>query len=214
MAVEPRFRIDVWSDYVCPFCYLELPILDRLQETFGTDLKIYWRAFELRPDPVPTLDPAGNYLRDIWARAVYPMAAQRGMILRLPPKQPRSRKALEAMTYAREVGGFDVLHRALFRAFFEDGRDIGQTEILLDIAASVALETEPLRQALEEGRHTAEVLQDQRLAHELGVTAVPTLLLRPTGTEWRDAFSLSGALPYEQIHEAVEILRRGEAVSR
>lgn len=214
MTVEPRLRIDVWSDYVCPFCYLELPVLDRLQETFGAELQIHWRAFELRPEPVPTLDPAGHYLRDIWARAVYPMATRRRMTLRLPPVQPRSRRALEAAAHAREQGSFDVMHRALFHGFFEDGRDIGQTDVLLEIAASVGLQVEPLQQALAEGRHTAEVLSDQRLARDLGVSAVPTLLLRTSGAEWREALPLSGALPYEHVFDVVENLRRGEVAAR
>src|SRR5947209_8145197 len=97
-------QIDVWSDYVCPFCYLEEPVLERLRNDFTGALQIRWRAYELRPDPVPTLDPQGEYLRDIWARSVYPMAAQRGIPLRLPPVQPRSRLAWEATEFAREHG--------------------------------------------------------------------------------------------------------------
>ena len=88
MTATPRVRLDVWSDYVCPFCYLELPQLARLQEEFGDQLAIEWHAFELRPEPTPTLDPAGDYLRRTWDRAVYPMAAEYGMVLRLPPVQP------------------------------------------------------------------------------------------------------------------------------
>jgi predicted DsbA family dithiol-disulfide isomerase len=51
-----RARITVFSDYVCPFCYLEDPDLRRVKERFGDDVKIEWRAYELRPDPIPTLD--------------------------------------------------------------------------------------------------------------------------------------------------------------
>ena len=83
-------RISVWSDYVCPFCYLELPVLDRLQAEHAEEVEIDWRAFELRPEPAPTLDPNGEYLHRVWNQSVYPMAEQRGMVLRLPPVQPRS----------------------------------------------------------------------------------------------------------------------------
>jgi DSBA-like thioredoxin domain len=55
-------RIVVWSDYVCPFCYLEEPVLERIRQA-----------------PVPTLDPNGEYLHSIWNRVVYPMARERGM---------------------------------------------------------------------------------------------------------------------------------------
>ena len=93
--MTPNVRITVWSDYVCPFCYLEEPVLERIRAEYGPSIDVQWRAFELRPAPVPTLDPAGDYLRIVWNQAVYPMARQRGMTLRLPPRQPRSRRALE-----------------------------------------------------------------------------------------------------------------------
>src|SRR2546423_7751388 len=97
---ERRVQINVWSDYVCPFCYLEKPVLERLRQEFGDAIEVHWRAFELRPEPVPTLDPAGEYLRTVWAQAVYPMAAERGLTLRLPPDQPRSRRAFESAEFA------------------------------------------------------------------------------------------------------------------
>jgi predicted DsbA family dithiol-disulfide isomerase len=84
-----QVQVDVWSDYVCPFCYLEQPVLDRIAQEFGVRVGIRWRAFELRPDPVPTLKPDGTYLRDIWARAVYPMAKERGMTLPAADAAPK-----------------------------------------------------------------------------------------------------------------------------
>ena len=96
-----RVQVDVWSDYVCPFCYLEEPVLNRIAEEYGELVRIDWRPFELRPKPVPTLEPNGTYLREIWARAVYPMAMERGMSLRLPSLQPRSRLAHEAALFAK-----------------------------------------------------------------------------------------------------------------
>ena len=60
-------RLDVWSDYLCPFCYLEEPVLTRMREEFGDRLTVHWRAFELRPEPVPTLPPRGEYLVNVWS---------------------------------------------------------------------------------------------------------------------------------------------------
>ena len=155
MTAPPPLRILVWSDYVCPFCYLELPILDRLQAEFDGPIEIDWRAFELRPEPVPTLDPGGEYLHRVWNQSVYPMADERGMTLRLPPVQPRSRKALEAAEFAREAGRFDPMHRALFKAFFEDGRDLADHGVLIETAQSVGLDSQALEGALAEGLSTA-----------------------------------------------------------
>jgi predicted DsbA family dithiol-disulfide isomerase len=202
---EQRVRITVFSDYVCPFCYLEEPDLTRVQEEYGDKVEVDWRAYELRPDPVLTLDPDGEYLHRVWNASVYPMARSLGMTLRLPPVQPRSRKALEAAEFARNHGRYDTMHTALFRAFFEEGLDIGDTEVLLDVAASVGLDREELRTALEEGRYTEKVVADERLAARLGVSSVPTMLVAPADAPLESAEAITGVQPYGgRIEAAVE----------
>lgn len=198
-------RITVFSDYVCPFCYLEEPDLARVREEYGEAVEVDWRAYELRPDPVPTLDPDGEYLHRVWNASVYPMANSLGMKLRLPPVQPRSRKALEAAEYAREEGKFAEMHTALFRAFFESGRDIGREEVLLEVGASVGLGREGLRAALEEGRYTQKVLRDEELARKLGVSSVPIMFVGPADEPFEGAEVITGAQPYGgRIEAAVE----------
>jgi predicted DsbA family dithiol-disulfide isomerase len=206
MKTPPQVLIDVWSDYVCPFCYLQVPSIDRLQAAFGDRVRIVWRAYELRPDPKPTLEPAGQYLRTTWERSVYPMAAERGMTLKLPPVQPRSRKAHEAAEFAESHQRFHAMHEALFRAFFEQGRDIGDIDVLCDIGRSVELDPNALRTALTDERYLALVMDDELLAVDLGVSAVPLMLLRPGNTPWRDAVPLSGAVPYDTMLTTVQQL--------
>ncbi len=189
-------RVTVFSDYVCPFCYLEEPDLARVREEYGDAVEVDWRAYELRPDPIPTLDPDGEYLHRVWNASVYPMAKSLGMKLRLPPVQPRSRKALEAAEYAREEGKFDEMHTSLFRAFFEDGQDIGKEETLLEVGASVGLDRGKLRAALEEGRYTQKVLDDEQLALRLGVGSVPTMFVGAAGEPLQNAEMITGAQPY------------------
>jgi predicted DsbA family dithiol-disulfide isomerase len=69
------------------------------------DVEVVWRAFELRPDPVPTLDPKGEYLRRAWEGSVYPLAKRLGVPMRLPPLQLRSRLAHQAAHWARAIAG-------------------------------------------------------------------------------------------------------------
>lgn len=193
-------RISVWSDYVCPFCYLELPELERLKAELGDGLEIEWRAFELRPDPQPTLDPDGEYLHRVWNASVYPMSAARGMALKLPPVQPRSRLALEAAEYAKEKGAFAALHRAIFRAFFEDGRDIGDIAVLRELAQGCGLDPDDVEQALGAGRFTAKVLEDQSLGGRIGVSGVPALVIEAQGR----GMLVPGAQPYSSLKRALE----------
>jgi predicted DsbA family dithiol-disulfide isomerase len=195
-----RAKITVFSDYVCPFCYLEEPDLARVREEFGDGVEVDWRAYELRPDPIPTLDPDGEYLHRVWNASVYPMARSLGMTLRLPPVQPRSRKAFEAAEFARLAGRFDAMNRALFKAFFEDGRDLADLDTLIEIGRSVGLDGAELRHALASGRHTDQVLEDQRIAKELGLSGVPALVV----TAGETAYLVSGAQPYEAVRGAIE----------
>ena len=196
-------RIDVWSDYVCPFCYLAEPTLARIEQEFAGAVEVTWRAFELRPAPVPTLDPKGEYLRDIWARAVYPMARERGMTLRLPPVQPRSRLAHEVAAFAREHGGFAAMNDALFRAFFEHGEDIGSVDVLAEHAAVVGLDAAQFRRALGEGLHREQVLADEQLAQTLGISGVPAMAVRSASAPIEQAAMIEGAQPYERVREVV-----------
>lgn len=211
MADQNRVRITVWSDYVCPFCYLEEPVLEQIREEYRDQVELDWRAFELRPEPMPTLDPRGEYLHTIWNASVYPMAERRGMTLRLPPVQPRSRKALEAAEFAREQGRFEQMHYALFRSFFEDGRDIDEMVVLLDVGASAGLDPEELRVALEQGRYTDTVLRDERLAQEIGISGVPAMLVGPAEAPLAESELIMGAQPYERVRETVDRALRSES---
>lgn len=203
MSNDQRIFIDIWSDYVCPFCYLELPVVERLRRDYKDRAAVTWHAFELRPEPAPTLDPDGKYLQDTWARLVYPMAQERGMTLRLPPVQPRSRKAFEAAFHAREIGNFNNMHAGLFRAFFEHGEDIGDMPTLLALAATLEIDAGPLQDALESGRYARQVSEDRALAVELGVQGVPFFIIRFGEQSYADGVALRGAVPYERAREAV-----------
>ena len=137
---------------------------------------IVWRAFELRPEPVPPLDPQGEYLSRVWREHVYPLAARMGMPLRLPPVQPRSRLAHEAAKWASSQGRFEEYNIAIFRVFFERGDDIGQPDVLGRLAADIGLDSQALRASLDRGEFTDQVLVDEDEAQRIGVRAVPSFV--------------------------------------
>ena len=139
-------------------------------------MEIVWRAYELRPEPVPTLDPRGDYLQRVWTNSVYPLAERLGVTMRLPPVQPRSRRAHEAAHWARAAGRFDEMNAAVFRALFERGEDIGDEGVLASLAEGLGLDGEALRRALESRRFEPAVLADEREAEALGVSGVPAFV--------------------------------------
>lgn len=140
-------------------------------------MTIRWRAFELRPAPVPLPDPRGDYLTDIWRDHVYPVARSMNMPLRLPPVQPRSRLAHEAAKWAATHGRFEEYNLALFRAFFASGFDIGNKEVLAQLAVDVGLDPDDLAAALDQNVFTAAVIADEDEARMIGVNAVPAFVV-------------------------------------
>lgn len=136
-------------------------------------MRIRWRAFELRPEPVPLLDPQGDYLTTIWRDHVYPLAHSMNMPLQLPPVQPRSRMAHEAAKWAGSHDRLPEYNLALFMAFFRDGLDIGQEKVLLQLAVDLGLDPGGLSKALGSNVYTGAVISDEEEAKQIGVRAVP-----------------------------------------
>jgi predicted DsbA family dithiol-disulfide isomerase len=113
---------------------------------------------------------------------------------------------LESAEFARDHGRYDAIHHALFRGFFEQGYDLNDVQVLVEIGESTGLDPEALCAAIEQGCYTERVLQDARLAHDLGVTAVPMLLIRRCDQPLEAAQALSGAQPYDVLHRIVGTL--------
>ncbi|MCO8171610.1 DsbA family protein [Pseudomonas sp. 21LCFQ02] len=203
---QPALRVDIWSDYVCPFCYLQLPVLEQLQARYGAMIEWCWHAFELRPEPLTTPDPQADYLRMTWLQAVLPMADRRQLTMKIPPVQPHSRKALEAANFARSQGRFGDFNRALFRAFFEYGQNIGEDQVLLQLASATGLGPEALHLALQEQQHRVAVSDDEALADTLGLRAVPVLLLRRASQPLSEAQVLNGTLPLQRLTREIDAL--------
>ncbi|HEX8287209.1 MAG TPA: DsbA family protein [Pyrinomonadaceae bacterium] len=165
-----------------------------------TDVEFIWRAFELRPEPVPTLPPDGEYLHRVWESSVYPMAKSLGITMKLPPVQPRSRLAHEAAHWARTVGSFEEMNAEIFRAFFERGEDIGEIEILVSLAAKLNLDFESLRRALEIREFEQSVIEDEQTAQMMGLGGVPAFVANRK-------VALSGVQSLENLKKMVEYVR-------
>jgi predicted DsbA family dithiol-disulfide isomerase len=160
----------------------------------------------LRPDPAPSLDPAGEYLTRVWRDSVYPLAERLGVTMRLPPIQPRSRRAHEAAKWAQTQSlnanqydshnQFGVYNEAVFRAFFERGEDIGNVDVLVKLARDLQLNGSSLRAALDTKQFEPSVLADEHEAAELGLNAVPAFVANRR-------FALSGVQPVAALEELV-----------
>ena len=170
--------IRVYSDYVCPFCYLaEFTLREAIR---GKDVEVEWMPFELRPDPAETLRPEAEYLRRAWVNSVYPIARRMGVPITLPAvsPQPHTHTAFEGFQLAKDHGkGGEYNHRVL-AAFFVEGRDTGDIGVLTELAGEVGLDEAEFEQALTSRMFREAHRRALRLAHEeAGVTGVPMLVI-------------------------------------
>lgn len=191
--------ITIYADYVCPYCLLAERVLSDVIGTRG--IRIDWRAFELRPAPVPTLRPEDPYLPAIWRDSVYPCAERLGIPIRLPSisPQPRSDKAFEILAMAQDKGLDHVYSMRVLRAFFQQDRDIGNPEVLIELAADAGLDPGETRQALDSGAFAERHRQALRHARDdMAITAVPTIVIG------RQAFR--GTPPLKELRLAIDQL--------
>ena len=176
-------------------------MVDRLRQEYGTRIELEWQAFELRPEPVPLRPPGDPERVRRWQASVLPMAAERGLVMKIPPITTRTRLTFQAVELARDHRKFDAMHRAIFEAFFRDGRDIGDANVLADIAASIDLAPALVIGALEAGTYLRRVLDQEQLSRQLGITGVPTMFV---GDDLQTAEPVVGAVPYDSLRAVVE----------
>ena len=171
-------KIDVFVDYVCPFCFLVEPAIEELKR--DRDVEVTIRPFELRPDPVPTLRPEDEYLPRVWKQSVYPMSDRVGLPITLPSvsPQPRTDKAFMVLQLAQEQGLAEAYTEAMFSAFFQQDRNIGLDEVIIDVAASVGLDKAEVEEALRSEERRDRQLADQDYAvNTVGIDSVPGIVI-------------------------------------
>lgn len=193
--------ITLYSDYVCPYCLLAEKVLS--DAVGNRDIAITWRPFELRPAPEPTLRPEDPYLPSVWQRSVYPLAERLGVPIRLPSisPQPRTAKAFELLAMAQDEGRDNAYSLRVLRAFFQEDRDIGKPEVLIELAAEIGLDPDAARHALENGTYAQRHREAQRHAREdMQITSVPTIVVG------KQVFR--GTPPPDELKRAIEQLER------
>jgi len=170
-------KIEVFSDYVCPYCLLVEGVL--AEATQGLNVDIQWFPVELRAVPTPTLRPEDDYLPLVWEKSVYPLAQRLGVPIQLPSisPQPYSRLAHEGFQFAEAHGKGDAYKDRVFRAFFQEDQDIGSLSVLGALADKVGLDKSQFLVALGDGKYTDRHEALLERAQDLGVQSVPSLYM-------------------------------------
>lgn len=184
---ETMMKIEIWSDVVCPFCYIGKVRLEQALAEFDNkeDVEIVWKSFQLNPDlktePNKSLvhslaESKGIGLRD--AEEMIDMAVRMalsvGLIFNLDKAIPANTfRAHQLLHFAREFGKQNESKTALFKAYFTDGKNIDDVETLLAIAKEIGLDTKAFETAISNSKYVSAVRSDIEKARSLGVRGVP-----------------------------------------
>ena len=203
-----RVVIDVWSDVVCPFCHLGDTLLSQAIERSGRPVEVRYHSFQLMPelpagpgrDVVEVLSETKGISRE-QAEAMNAQVAARAATVGLDLRFDRAlvantRDAHRLLHLARRHGNQVELAQRLFRAYFTEGRDLGDREVLADLAAEVGLDREQAARALADDSHAADVDADISFARQLGISGVPFFVLD-------GKYAVSGAQSPETFDQAL-----------
>lgn len=198
--------LDIWSDIACPWCFVGKRRLAAVLRDRGIEADITWHAFELQPDMPPAGQPAREFygrkfgeqrLAQMWEQMTK-LAAQDGITMAFDKQQraPNTRMAHQAIRIARELGGAalqDKVVDACFEAHFTNGVDISDRDALLAALAPTGIDIETLRTRLSGNDALDDVITDEKLANEIGISGVPFFIangkLAMSGAQPPDVFA-------------------------
>ncbi|HEX6785941.1 MAG TPA: DsbA family oxidoreductase [Acidimicrobiales bacterium] len=210
--------VEIWSDVVCPWCYIGKRRFEAALAHFAgrEDVTVVYRAFQLDPTAPPGV---ATSVREVYDRKFGPdqavrlidrvttMAAEDGLDFQLERAQrANTLLAHQVLWLAEQHGNQEAMAERLLRAYFTEGRNIGDPDVLAELAAEVGLDHDDVLGALGDGTGSAEVAAEIEQAHELGITAVPTYVF---DRRW----SVPGAQDPETFLRVLERVAALEAVT-
>ena len=212
-------QIDLVADLACPWCFLGLVRLDRARAMRPDwPVRVRWRPFFLNPHMPPEGMDRATYLRRKFggnAREVYgrieDSARADGVEFAFErmPRTPNTTLAHRLILFAEERGAADPVIRALFRALFQEGRDVGRAEVLAAVAEEAGLKREEVSEFLSGDRLTREVLAAHQEAGRIGIQGVPVFIVDRE-------HAITGAQPPEIVADLLDVAmaaRRAPAMS-
>jgi predicted DsbA family dithiol-disulfide isomerase len=193
--------IDVWSDFVCPWCYLVSTSLEALKQSHR--IALHWRAYELRPEGSPPMPQAYRERIEAARPRLYAIARESyGLEIHQGPFGINTRSALTGMKFAESQGRGDPYHKAVFEAYWLKAQSIDNRQVLAEIAGKVGLNTEAFLTALDDDTYKTAVLNDEEQASMRGLSGVPAMV-------FMGKYLVKGAQPYDVLQDIVEKLEAG-----
>ncbi|CAM3581175.1 DsbA family oxidoreductase [Paenibacillus lupini] len=204
-------KVEIWSDIMCPFCYIGKRRFEAALQEFAhrDQVEVVHRSFEL--DPASPLHTDQNYLEYAAAkygisketvakqsRSVTERAKQEDLIFNYDTvKNANTHDAHRLLHFARELGKEQELLELLYKAYFTESLPIGQHETLVSLAEQAGLDRQQASAILTSTQYVDAVRDDQLVATKLGIRGVPFFLVNGRHT-------ISGAQPASAITQVLE----------
>ena len=207
-ATEATEEITVYSDYVCPFCYLGRESLSQYQDGREEPLQIDWRPFDLRHNkrnPDGSIDHSVDDGKDddYYEQAkegVRRLQEQYDVEMSLDlASDVDSLNAQIAAYHVKTTADYETwlaFDRSIFAALWQEERDIGDPDVLVDLAEEAGIDGDEIRAALDDDDLRQEVRDLFGRAQREGITGVPTFA--------SDGYAARGAVPPEQLERLVD----------
>jgi predicted DsbA family dithiol-disulfide isomerase len=203
-------KIDFVSDVSCPWCVIGLRSLEQALDHTGvaTPADIHFQPFELNPQMPPGGQDIAEHLAQKYGstreqlvrnqEAIRDRGAALGFTFDMG-KRSRVYNTFDAhrlLHWAELEGRQHALKSALFAAYFTDGRDPSDREVLIDVATGAGLDPARAREVLESGRYADEVREREQFYGRLGIHAVPSVIIN-------DKYLIQGGQPAEVFEQAL-----------
>lgn len=216
LGVTHRVKIDIWSDFACPWCYVGKRRFESAVALFaatGGEVDVEFHSFELAPDtPVDFAGSEVDFLvshkgmqpaqvEQMLAQMTH-LAASEGLAYDFGALQHTNTvRAHELLHFAKAAGRQIEMSERLFSAYFVEGRHIGRIDDLADLAEEIGLDRDAVLDALTQEVHLQDVRADQQQARAYGISGVPFFVID-------QKFGVSGA---QEPSSFVEVLQKAAA---
>lgn len=193
-------KVEIWSDVMCPFCYIGKKRFENALEQFaGKDsIEVIWKSFQLNPAMKTAPGKSINqYLSEVKGWSVAQAKQANDYVTRMAKEVglnydfdkavvANSFDAHRVIQLAKTSGKGDAMEEQLFKAYFTEGKNIADHNTLVQLATAIGLEQEAVRKLLNSNEYADAVERDIYEAHQIGVRGVPYFVLN-------DRYAVSGA---------------------
>jgi len=209
----PKMKVEVWSDIMCPFCYIGKRHYESALGQFedSDQLEIEWHSFQLDPTipkSLPVKENVYQYLANRKGISYEQSAQMHERVIQMAKKaglEYHFEQAIVANSFdahrmiqlAKTKGLGDEAEERLFRAYFTEGKDFGDHETLIKIGKEIGLHEDEIKSALVSDEYAEKVERDIQEATEIGVNGVPFFV-------FDHKYAVSGAQPPEYFLQALK----------